>query len=201
LLIALPDEEGGFDLSVTNFAAAMNERGKAHGAKGFVGKQAEVALLVAALKGDGEDFLGEPAVEQAQLRFAGDVFEVVIDDGNVTDAVMEGAAGEFDGELGALAEIENPGEFGAASAESITEDIANFPAFVAGEVNFAASAELETQVAETGGGSESFGAPRVFGEQKILLVAGFAGQTAFCNHCVKTRGSFDNRFFLFGKKE
>jgi len=136
LLIALPNEEGSFDLAVANFAAAMNERGEAHGAESFIGKQAEVALLVAAMEGEGENFLGEPAVEKVQLGFFGDVFEVVVDDGDVTDAVVDGAAGEFDGELSTLAEIEDAGEFGAAAAKGVTKNVADFPAFVAGEANF-----------------------------------------------------------------
>jgi len=112
---------------------------------------------VAAPEGDGEDFFGEPAVEQAQLGFVGDVFEVVIDDGDVADTVVDSAAGKFDGELGTFAEVEDAGKFRAATAKGVAEDIADFSAFVAREANFTAGGELEAEVAEGGGGCESFG--------------------------------------------
>jgi len=86
-LVTLPDKKGRGNLAVLNLAATMDQRGQAHGAQAAVGKQPEISLLVPTAEGKGENFLSEPTIDQPELHFVADVLEVVIDDGDVTDAL------------------------------------------------------------------------------------------------------------------
>lgn len=154
-MIALPNEERGFDLAMPDQTAAMDEGGEAHGAKGLVGQKAKVAPLVAAAKGEGEDFFGEPTVEETELLLVIHVLEVVVDDGDVADALIESVFREFDGELGALTVVENAREFGTFAAKSETKEIADLAEFVAREADTAVGVEFQTEMADGAGREEA----------------------------------------------
>jgi hypothetical protein len=85
----------------------------------------EIALFMSGAEGQGEDFFGEPAIEQAKLGFVGDMFEVVVDKRDIADALRQGVLRGANQKFGALARVANMGELGTFAAESDAEDVAD----------------------------------------------------------------------------
>ena len=125
-LVTLPDKEGRGNLAVLNLTAAMDKRWQTHGTQAAERHLPEITLFVTAAESDGENLFGEPAVNELELRFIGDVFEIVVDDGDIADTLLEGMTRDFDGELGALARIKDTSKLGAFATESKTKNITNF---------------------------------------------------------------------------
>ena len=187
-LVALPDEERRGDLAVADLATAMNERGKAHGTQSAEGNVVEMALFMSGAQGQGEDFFGEPAIEQAKLGLVGDMFEVVVDKRDIADALRQGVLRGANQKFGALARAANTGELGALAAERDAEDVADFAEFVAGEPNAAAGLEFEAEMVETAGRLEAGRgnrrgkslrhrkSSRVAGQKHIVFVRGLAAK-------------------------
>ena len=65
-------------MAVAQEPMPVTQAGQAHGAQSAEGQPAKVAALVPVAEGDGQDFLGEPTVQLAQLRLVVHVFQVII---------------------------------------------------------------------------------------------------------------------------
>lgn len=137
-----------------NLAAALDEGGQAHRTERIVGQDPKVAFFVASTEGQGKDFLGEPTVEQPELLFVVYMLEVVIDDGDIADALFESSSREVDEEQDALAIVENASKFGALAPKGEAKKVGDFPEFVARETDTAAGMELEAKVPNGWSGEE-----------------------------------------------
>ncbi len=135
----------------------MDKRWQAYGAQAAVGKQPEITLLVTSAEGKGKNFFGEPAIEQAELRLVTGMLEVVVDNGDVSNAVRERVLRNLNGELHPLTRVDDARQLGAFAAERKTKQIANLPALVAGQTDGTIGEEFEAEMAEARCGLEIFG--------------------------------------------
>jgi len=176
-LVALPDKERRFDLTMLDLPAPVDEGRKSHGSKDTVRQDPEIVFLVTAFERKGKHFFGKPAIEAAKLFFLTHMLEVVIDDGNVADALFERLAGHIRGKLGSFAVVVNPGEFRALPPEGKTEDIHELAAFIAREANASIGLELQAKMAHPRCGDKSLGRRGIARQKDVQLMAGFARKT------------------------
>ena len=101
---------------------------------------AEMCFFVSAKNG-AQHFLGEPAIEQVKLLLVVYVFEVVIEDSDITDTFFHGFRGDGGEQTGAGMRVGFAFPAAAFTAKGETEKILNFPGLVAGERHDSADAK------------------------------------------------------------
>ena len=76
-------------MAMENQPSAMNKGGEPQGPEVFVAEMAESALLVSSAKNNRKDFLCQPSVQKAQLMLVQHMFQIVIDNGDVTNSILD----------------------------------------------------------------------------------------------------------------
>ena len=119
-------------MPVKNQSLAMYERGQAQLSQGGETEFGEVAFLVSC-KNQAEDFLCQPAIDGTQLCDVGYMLEVVVDDGDVANALVD-SIGSDGGEAScALAWLGNWSPAATFTAKGEAKQVLDFSPLVARE--------------------------------------------------------------------
>jgi hypothetical protein len=145
--LLLPDEKRAVDFSVPDQPVPMQQRWQSPLAELVKTDCGEVALLVSA-EDQAKNFLGQPTVEQAQLRSVCDVLEVVVKYRDISHTSLNRLTRNRNECARALTRLRylSPAALPAAKGEA--EEVLDFPRFVARQRDSSAAVELKTQVTE-----------------------------------------------------
>src|SRR5690242_20345077 len=106
-----------------------------------------MAFLVSAENGT-QNFLGQPAIQQAQLTFVIHVLEIVIEHGHIANAVIDSFSGNLYQHLCFGPGVCGPFPAPASTAEGEAEEILHLAQLVARKRYLAVSAEHQSEMAK-----------------------------------------------------
>src|SRR5262249_38878673 len=148
--LPLPDKKWTLHAAPANQALPVQQRRQSHSAKCLETDASKMALLMST-KDQTQDFLRQPAVQLSQLVFVVHVFQIIIQNSNVTQTLIDRLLGNHDQRLGSTVRVGRTFPAAPATAKSKTKNVLDLAQLVARQGDLTSSAEQQPQMAKVGG--------------------------------------------------
>lgn len=118
-------------MSVADEPPAMNQRRKAHLSQPPKAQAAEITLFPTAPERNRQDFLGEPAIQEPELRLIVHVLEIIVEDRHVAHPSVDGPAHHINRQARSFLSVFDPRKPRPSLSQRKAKQVANLSEFIA----------------------------------------------------------------------